>query len=248
MTTSQTHSSGLCIDAPMSEVRQAKRDATQRLLGATMNISDVQWQSPSLLPGWTRAHVATHLARGAQALGRVASALVNGEQPGPLYESRENRISEIERGSERPGVELQIDMDTAAGELHEIFDALDPVDPATPVILGPGILVHAHELPSVRLAEVVLHHVDLDINFDLRSLDDLSARILLQWVCFRLHNRADVPALRIVSDSGYTDRIGSNGFATTVHGSDAELAGWLSGRDNSSSLTGAEHLVIPLLS
>ena len=129
MTTSQTHSSGLSIDAPMSEVRQAKRDATQRLLGATMDISDEQWQSPSLLPGWTRAHVATHLARGAQALGRVASALVNSEQPGPLYESRENRISEIERGSERPGVELQIDMDTAAGELHEIFDALDPVTP-----------------------------------------------------------------------------------------------------------------------
>ena len=116
------------------------------------------------------------------------------------------------------------------------------------MILGPGILVHAHELPSVRLAEVVLHHVDLDIDFDLRSLDDLSARILLQWVCFRLHNRADVPALRIVSDSGYTDRIGSSGFATTVHGSDAELAGWLSGRGTSNSLTGAEHLVIPLLS
>jgi maleylpyruvate isomerase len=42
--------------------------------------------------------------------------------------------------------------------------------------------------------------------------------------------------MRIVSDSGLTDRIGGVGFATTVHGPDGALAGWLSGRGGTERL------------
>ena len=39
--------------------------ATGQLLGELDGLSDAQVAGPSLLPGWTRGHVLTHLAHGA---------------------------------------------------------------------------------------------------------------------------------------------------------------------------------------
>lgn len=233
------------IDAGTDEVRAAKLEATQRLLGSTMGISDEQWQSPSRLPGWTRAHVATHLARNADALTRLVEELALGRHV-PLYPSLAARDQEIERGSERDGLALQIDLDTSAGRLHGAFDLLEEI-PVSSVELAPGLEVETSQLPTVRLSEVLLHHLDLDVGF---SLDDISAdagRWLLAWVCFRLRRRMSTPAMRIISDSGLTDRIGGSGYATTVRGSDAALAGWLSGRTGSDQLRGGQNLALPLL-
>ena len=46
---------------------------TARLLGDTIALSDDEWRAPSRLPGWSRAHVASHVARqadGPEVLGR----------------------------------------------------------------------------------------------------------------------------------------------------------------------------------
>lgn len=234
------------IDAGMDEVRAVKLEATQRLLGSTMGISEEQWQSPSRLPGWTRAHVASHLARNADALTRLVKDLVEGRQA-PLYPSLSERDREIERGSERDGLALQIDLDTSAGRLHEAFDLLERVPVPTQVTLAPDVVVDAVQLPVARLAEVLLHHLDLDVGFSLADVSPDATRWLLAWVCFRLRHRGSTPAMRIESDSGLTDRIGGSGYATTVHGSDAALAGWLSGRTGSEELRGARNLALPLL-
>lgn len=244
--TSQTRTGSLPISGEMAEVRAVKLEATQRLLGSTMGISDEQWQSPSRLPGWTRAHVATHLARNADALARLVRAVSRGEHP-PLYPSIADRDFEIERGSERDGLDLQIDLDTSAGRLHEAFDQLTALEGPTPVELAAGLVVDATQLPAVRLAEVLLHHVDLDVGFGIRDVPGRAARWLLEWVCFRLQHRPGTPAMRIVSASGLMERVGGSGFATTIHGSDADLAGWLSGRGDTEGLSGADSIALPLL-
>ena len=247
MTSQRIPATGLRLSAPMDQVRAAKLEATQRLLGSTMGISEDQWQSPSLLPGWTRAHVATHLARGAEALTGIVLAIVEGRTVPPMYPSPEQRDTDIERGSERTGLELQIDLDTTAERLHESFDGLVGELTDVPVTLAPDITVRACQLPAVRLAEVLLHHVDLDAGFDLSQSPALAARCLLEWVAYRLRDRVGIPALHIVSESGFSDRIGGTGFATTVRGSDAALAGWLSGRADGSTLEGTDNLALPLL-
>jgi len=78
---------------PVEDVHRWKADATQRLLGYTIGISDDAWHEPSPLPGWSRAHVATHLARAA-----------------------------LEAGADRTGLELQIDLDTSAGALQSAIE------------------------------------------------------------------------------------------------------------------------------
>lgn len=236
----------LVITGDMADVRAVKLEATQRLLGSTMGISDEDWQSPSRLPGWTRAHVASHLSRNADAMARLVHALAEGRHV-PLYPSIAGRDQEIERGSERTGLDLQIDLDTSAGRLHKAFDDLERLAGPTPVELSPGLVVDALQLPAVRLAEVLLHHLDLNIGFSLAEVPDRAAHWLLEWVCFRVGPQPGTPAMQIRSSSGLSRRIGGAGPAATVTGEDADLAAWLSGRGDAETIQGAGSLALPLL-
>jgi len=106
-------------------VRKRISEATQRLLGDTIRLDDDQWAAPSLLPGWSRAHVATHLARDADALRGVMTAAFAGETRA-LYQSPESKFNDLERGAERTGLDLQVDLDTSAGRLETTFDQDSP--------------------------------------------------------------------------------------------------------------------------
>ena len=55
----------------LAAVRALVTASTQQLLGDTIGVDDEAWRSPSRLPGWGRGHVATHLARQADGLGRL---------------------------------------------------------------------------------------------------------------------------------------------------------------------------------
>lgn len=233
----------------IAAVRHRKMEATQHLLGDTIRLSDPEWQSPSLLPGWTRAHVATHLARNANGLRRAALGVINGA-PETMYRSESERQGEIERGSERTGLELQIDLDTSAGELNQTLDdlmALPAETLAAPVALRPNFSVPAHLLANARLAEVVLHRIDLGIGFTIDDVDDDIAGWLLDWVLLRLSTRIDIPRLRLVSTSGRVATTGTFGDPVEVSGDDRHLVGWLTGRSDTSALNNADLAVLPLI-
>ena len=223
-------------------VRQRIAEATQRLLGDTIRLSDDEWRSPSLLPGWSRAHVATHLARGADAVRCLVSAALAGELRA-LYPSDEAKYNAIERGSERSGLDLQIDLDTSAGRLSETLDQVD--DWLMPIRLPEGEYP-ASILTLVCLQELTLHHIDLDCGFSVDDLDLVPARWLLQWLCLLLRDDDTLPSVDIESDSGVTASFGGTGIHRRVTGSDAALWAWLAGRHDGTTLTGAEGLSWPL--
>ena len=56
--------------------------ATQRLLGDTIRVSDEDWRGPSRLPGWTRGHVASHIARHADGMVRLTEWARSGRATG----------------------------------------------------------------------------------------------------------------------------------------------------------------------
>lgn len=219
--------------------------ATQRLLGDTIMVSDEDWTAPSRLPSWSRAHVATHLARQADALSRLTQGVLSGRAQ-PMYASPEQRDSEIESGAQRPGLELQVDLDTAAENLDEHFDrvAQQGVWEATVELRG-GDQVPVSQLPLARLSEVVLHHIDLDLGFTAEDVDQPTAERLLEWCAFRLRRRPDFPQLLLLSDSGFQQAVGSSGDRVTVGGTSAALLGWLTGRAGAGPLTGAEGIELP---
>ncbi len=229
------------FSAPMETVRKRKLEATQRLLGDTIGMDEDQWRAPSLLPGCTRAHVAVHLARGADALARIVRAAQQGRSEA-LYPDPKARFNDLERGIERTGLDLQIDLDTSAGELNGILDSV--TDWSLPVIIGPNRATIA-QVPMARLRELVVHHIDLACGFTVDDIDPVPARWLLQW--YVSMGPTTGPRLAIESDSGVSARLGDQGEERRVTGNDAHLWGWLTGRSGPEGLTGADDLRMPLL-
>ena len=243
----QVESPVMPVTASMALLRRRKLEATQALLGDTIAITDEQWHQPSRLAGWTRAHVATHLARNADGLRRVVQGLLT-HVPSTMYPDERTRRRELEAGSRRGALDLQIDLDTSAGELNQTFNYLEQSGTTEEVEVRPGVWMPAHQLVVARLNEVVLHRIDLDHGFTAGQVEADIARWLLEWNCQRIARRQDFPALQVSSTSGFTARIGPEWADTpVVRGSDAHLLGWLTSRASADEVHGADTLELPEL-
>ncbi len=224
---------------PTSGIQQLIRDADQALLRDTIGILESDWHAPSLLPGWSRAHVATHLARGADRLRDVTQASLAGGAGEEFTVT--DRLAELEAGAQRTGLELQIDLDTSASDLATTWSAV--TDWHRPVrFLGRARPLAI--LPVIRLQEITVHHLDLDCGFTVDQVSAEAAEPLLRWVAERVRD-VDLPALTIEADSGFTETIGRGPATGLVQAGDARLWAWLSGRAPAPS--GSDLPRLPLL-
>ena len=105
--------------------------------------------------------------------------------------------------------------------------------------------VPARLLPLARLLEVVIHHIDLDIGYEITDIDTQTAEWLLEWCAFRLKERDGFPRLQLTSDTGFTTTVGSSGEPTAVSGASTQLLGWVTGRTDAAALTGAGGIQLP---
>ena len=121
-------------------------------------------RAPSLLPGWSRAHVLAHLARGANAMRNLLIGARAG-QDRPAYASPEARSADIDRSAAAEARELADDLAGSAMALRTVARQL----PAEAWRYQVRILDYprfpASQLLIRRLAEVELHHCDLGIGY-----------------------------------------------------------------------------------
>ncbi|MDN5725842.1 MAG: maleylpyruvate isomerase family mycothiol-dependent enzyme [Propionibacteriales bacterium] len=235
------------LDAVLRHLQHAQ----QQLLGDTISVTDEQWRGPSHLPGWSRGHVATHIARQADAMRRVAEGVLSGT-PAQMYDSMEARNAAIEDGSTRTGLELQTDLDTSAGAVLDAFDQVETADRwDTKVHATDGVEFAARLLPLGRLTEVALHHIDLDLGVTADDLDPDLATWLLEWITFRLSARVGRPfRILVATPTGSPTMIdvgqaGSDG--PVISGAPQALVGWLSGRAVTARPEGADQVDPPAL-
>ena len=133
-------------------------DATARLLDNARRLTDDAARQPSLLPGWTRGHVLTHLARGGDALRNV----LLDEAP---YAGSEARDADIAAGAGRSVADLVADVAGSAAALRATALAL-PADQWAVEVTVPGLAPFPKSQVLVRrLVELELHHVDLGIGY-----------------------------------------------------------------------------------
>ena len=85
----------------IEDVLEGLTKATARLIGDVGRLADADVREPSLLPGWTRGHVLTHLARNAQGGARLLGWAWTGI-PSYEYPSVAARAAAIERGRGGP--------------------------------------------------------------------------------------------------------------------------------------------------
>jgi maleylpyruvate isomerase len=232
----------------LAELRDLLTAATQRLLGSTIVVTDEEWAGPSRLPGWNRAHVASHVARQADGLGRLVDGAATGVRQS-MYASPEVRNAEIEDGATRTGLALQTDLDTSAGRLDAAFARLDS-DPerwSASVEMRGGLVVPARLLPLGRLFEVEIHHVDLGLGYEVEHLEPEVAEWLIEWVAFRARARDEFPRVELHTESGFTTTVGQVGPALVLHAPAPLLVGWLTNRLDPDAVPGTRGLRLPSL-
>jgi maleylpyruvate isomerase len=220
---------------PATDVLLDWVDAGQRALEQHLAaLDDAAVAGPSRLPGWTRGHVLTHLARNADALHNLLTWARTGT-PTPMYPSVEARNAGIEAGASRPVAEQRADLESTARRLMETARGMSPPEWQATVQSAQGRHIPASEIPWMRVRELWIHLADLDVGPGFEVLPDAVARALVhdvgRWMDGRVEQRVEL--------AGHPDARfgGSPGEpAVRVHGTPQALAEWLVGRSRGERL------------
>jgi maleylpyruvate isomerase len=152
------------VDAAQRQLSDQIDDATQRLLGTARVTAEPDLRAPSLLPGWTRAHVLAHLARSADAMRNLLIGARAGVDR-PAYASAEARAAGIEQGTQLKPADLVADVAGSAMAFRTLTRQLpDEAWQYQVQILG-SARFPAGQLLTRRLVEVELHHSDLGLGY-----------------------------------------------------------------------------------
>jgi len=212
-------------------------EAGDRLATTVSRLSDEQVREPSLLPGWSRGHVLTHIARNADGLRNLLIWAQTGVETAQ-YGSGEERDQQIEDGAARPASELAADVsDSAQAFLTKASELSE--DAWTAEVRGfrgpahPGwFTLHR------RLAEVEIHHVDLAAGYGPADWPDWFVTDLLYRVTGQLRGNPGTPAVTVTdADTGRQFFLRQDGASELdVTGPGATLLAWLLGRDDGATL------------
>lgn len=195
-------------------------------------LDDAALAGPSRLPGWTRAHVAGHVARNADALGNLLHWARTGEER-PMYPSTEARNRGIEESAAQPPDRLRADVREAGDRLLAAARDLPEAAWSAKVRTARGREVPVSAVPWMRVREVWVHAVDLDASVGFTAFQpDLVDAFLDDAVTF-VGAKPDCPAVLVAPDDrDQTWTLGGEDAANQVRATGAAtgLLAWLTGR------------------
>ena len=148
----------------------AVAESHERVAATLAELSDDAARAPSLLPGWSRGHVATHLSRNADAVWRFAVGVLTGV-PGVMYPGGPDaRNSAIEEGADRPTSLLAADFDFTGSRLARALAEIPAGRLDTEIAWRRPVT--AFDLPVLRWRELEIHHVDLGLAYTVADWPD----------------------------------------------------------------------------
>ncbi len=222
----------------LAEVERATRTLYE-VVGA---IDLAALRGPSLLPGWSRAHVVTHLARNADALVNLLTWAKTGVEH-QMYPSAADRDADIAEGAGRLPQLLRADLDAACQRFATAAAELPPTAWEAEVVHPRSGALPAYRVPWLRLREVWFHLVDLDRGI---GFEDLPAELLegfLEDAVAQYTGRPGVPSVRV--EAVFPDGrqrswalTADSETSPTVNGAAADVLGWLTGRQSGARLNG----------
>lgn len=214
------------------------REATERLAASLGRLDEAAVRGPSVLPGWTRGHVLSHLARNADGVRSLALSARSGASWG-MYPSRDLRNADIDAGATRPA-ELVL-LDATASSTKVVDDLASMPDEAWAASIVPFFpmatepRVPAAELPLLRLREVEAHHVDLDVGYGYGDIPAVTQLSFLDQLPGRFGSSPLAPLTVRATDLDRTWTLGAGG-GPTLEGPAAALMAWALGRSDGSGL------------
>jgi len=183
--------------------------------------------------------VLAHLAQNAEGGTRLLSWAHTGE-PSYEYPSLAERARNIEGESCLPAADLIAHVDQSAAQFSEAAERVPSGRWQATVRYTGGKEHPATVIVPSRLAEVLFHHVDLDLNFTPEDWPGWFVRERLTQTSASLTARGGIstPVRLMASDTGFTVALGTIDGATgvVVSGSECRLLAWLYGRSDGADL------------
>lgn len=216
----------------LTQLRASTGDLLAALAAVTW--SDADATAPTLLPGWTRGHLLTHLARNADGIARTVSGALEQRLVPRYADGPAGRDAEIEDGATRPMSELLADVTESAERLDRVFGAV--ADAHAWAVVTDEQQPAWHWLEA-RLREVEFHRVDLADGYGAdRWPAPLVARELPRAAA-TLPDRIETAVRVVVTADGSraADQVGAEwrageGDPVEVQGPDWAVLAWLIGR------------------
>ncbi len=210
-------------------------------------LSDEELRAPSALPGWTRLHVVSHMARNARGLMNLLRWAETGKET-PMYPSRAARDADIETGAMLPPGEVRADALEAGLRFREAVAALPTAAWGAEVRTTLGQPVPAIQIPWMRVREVWVHAIDLGSGASFEDVDAEVAGAMLDEAVERAAGIEGCPSVLLVPSPphGATLSMGNpSKDALTVRGSVQAMVGWILGRTAGAGLESAGPLADP---
>jgi maleylpyruvate isomerase len=220
-------------------------DGAAHLRGLMTRLGDDAFRAPSLLPGWSRAHVLTHLARNADAMINLLTWARTGVVT-PAYPSAEARAADIEKGSVRTPTEIRDDVVASSDRLAGVVRALPEAAWAALVTNAQGRVIRASAVPWLRAREIWIHAVDLDAGASFADMPGPMVDTLLTEASEAMGRKPGCPVLRLV-DGDHSWRVGDAPDPVLVTGTAPELVAWLLGRSKGKPLRADGTRALPAL-
>ncbi|GAA4614929.1 maleylpyruvate isomerase N-terminal domain-containing protein [Saccharopolyspora hordei] len=215
--------------------------ATDRLLRTVEGLDEVSVRQPSLLLGWSRAHVISHLARHADGSSNLLIWARTGIEH-PMYASGDDRDDAIAEGAQHSHRLLVEDLTASCERFARSARELPENAWTAEIADAVGDPMPAHHVLRLRLLEVWVHLVDLDHDVDFADIPLADAEQLLEDVVQQFGGRPDVPALAVEVDFGDHERTwelrGTTAPPSRVRGEPGPVLGWLLGRTDAQDLQG----------
>lgn len=207
------------------------KDGAEHLRGLMARLGDDAFAAPSGLPGWTRAHLLTHVARNAEALVNLLDWARTGVRT-PAYTDDDQRAADIEAGAGRSGAAIRVDVLMSSDRLAAaVANMPEGAWSATVELRGRPIPVS--DVTWLRAVETWVHAIDLDVGAEFTDLPQPMLLALIGEVAEAMSARPEVPAMVLVASGEPAGRweVGAPGTdAVEIGGTAVELAAWLTGR------------------
>ena len=179
------------VHAPQAQEIEGCQLAHRRLLSLVETIDPASFSSASLMPGWSVAHVLTHLALNAEAMCRRINAAAQNEIVDQYAGGHEGRANEINIGAARSPKEIKSDLKRWCDALDSTFESIDALVWDRPVRTISGEEHPVRLLPFRRWREVEVHMVDLQAEFRPQDWSDALVAAALPRLIDGLAGRAD---------------------------------------------------------
>lgn len=209
-------------------VEQSIRDevaaAQREFLTAASSLDEAALRDPSLLPGWTRAHVLAHMATLADVFARQAEAASRDEKM-PVYDSADARETAIAVGARWSLSEVR-------EQLERAFARIDRAWPTTQEGWDSPVTYRNETVEAVLLGwwrETSIHLADLDVDRGYETWSVPLCRHLWSFLTQRLPG--DEAFVLSSTDHEVRVEVGGGSYgAVEIAGRLVDITAWLAGR------------------